>query len=110
MQILVTVILTALQAVEALLTSTGVGSAAIDNVLSLLVKIIPLIGQEYATVVPYIKNIIAALKNDPTATAAQLAQLAELDAQADQAFEAAAAAADAADATAAGKPASGATS
>lgn len=98
MSALVTIILAALQAVEAILAQTGLGSAAVDGVINLLVQIIPLLQQEAATVIPYIKNIIAALQNNPQTTAAQMAQLATLDAQADQAFEAAAAAAQAQDA------------
>lgn len=97
MSAMVTIILTALQAVEALLTATGVTSDIVTKVIGLLVQILPVIETEYETIVPYIKNIIAALKADPATTTAQLAQLAELDAQADQAFEAAATAAQAQD-------------
>lgn len=97
MSAMVTIILAALQAVEALLTATGVTSDIVTKVIGLLVQILPVIETEYETIVPYIKNIIAALKADPATTDAQLAQLATLDAQADQAFEAAATAAQAQD-------------
>lgn len=97
MSAMVTIILAALQAVEALLTATGVTSDIVTKVIGLLVQILPVIETEYETIVPYIKNIIAALQADPATTAAQLAQLATLDAQADQAFEAAATAAQAQD-------------
>lgn len=90
MSALVTIILTALQAVEALLGATGIASGTIDKVISLLVEIIPLVEKEAVTVIPYIKNIIAALQGNADVTAAQLSQLSTLDAAADQAFEAAA--------------------
>jgi len=88
----VTLILAALQAVEALLSASGVTNAMVDAVINLLVQIIPLLETEARTVIPYIQNIIAALKNNPATTAAQLAQLSTLDAAADDAFEKAAAA------------------
>lgn len=97
MSALVTIVLAALQAVEALLTSTGIASSAVTTVINLLIQIIPLLEKEATTIIPYIKNIIAALQNNPQTTADQLAQLATLDAQADQAFEAAAVAAQAQD-------------
>lgn len=97
MSAMVTIILAALQAVEALLTATGVTSDIVTKVIGLLVQILPVIETEYETIVPYIKNIIAALQADPATTAEQLAQLATLDAQADQAFDAAATAAQAQD-------------
>lgn len=90
MSALVTIILTALQAVEALLGATGLASGTIDKVIALLVEIIPLVEKEAETVIPYIKNIIAALQGNAATTADQLSQLAALDAAADQAFEAAA--------------------
>lgn len=96
---MVAIILTALQAIEALMGVTGLTSDAITKVINLLVQVIPLIEKEYEDVVPYIQNIIAVLKNDPATTAAQLAQLSELDATADQAFEAAAVKAQAEDGT-----------
>lgn len=97
MSAMVTIILAALQAVEALLSATGLTSAAVTKVIGLLVQILPAIETEYETIVPYIKNIIAALQANSATTAEQLAQLETLDQQADQAFEAAATAAQAQD-------------
>lgn len=97
MSAMVTIILAALQAVEALLSATGLTTDVVTKVIGLLVQILPAIETEYETVVPYIKNIIAALQADPATTADQLAQLTTLDQQADQAFEAAATAAQAQD-------------
>jgi hypothetical protein len=101
MSTLVTIILAALQAVEALLDETGFGSNSVNKVISLLIQIIPLVSEEASTVIPYIKNIIAALKNDPATTQDQLSQLDSLDQAADQAFEAAATEATAQDQAAA---------
>lgn len=69
-------------------------STLISNIINALIQIIPVLVKEVQDVAPMVKNIIAALKNDPATTADQLAQLETLDAQVDQAFEAAAAQAE----------------
>ena len=73
-----------------LLPALSDNSEMIANIINALIQIIPVIVKEVQDVAPMVKNIIAALKNDPATTADQLAQLDALDAQVDQAFEAAA--------------------
>ena len=73
-----------------LLPALSGNSEMIANIINALIQIIPVIVKEVQDVAPMVKNIIAALKNDPATTADQLAQLDALDAQVDQAFEAAA--------------------
>lgn len=70
-------------------------AALVDTIINALVTMMPFIIAEAQTLVTPVRNIIAALSDDPTTTAAQLAALQELDAQADAAFEAAAADTDA---------------
>ena len=72
-------------------------ASLIATIINALVQILPVIVKEIQDVAPFVKNIIAALKNDPNTTADQLAQLQALDAQVDQAFEAAASDAQAQD-------------
>jgi hypothetical protein len=74
------------------------GGGAVSPILAILGQVVPVVVQEAQDLAPIVKNIIAALKNDPTATADELATLDALDAQVDAAFEAAAAAAQAEDA------------
>lgn len=73
------------------------GGAAVAPILDALVKVVPVVIQEAQDLMPIVKNIITALKNDPATTPAQLETLAALDAQVDAAFDAAAAAAEAED-------------
>lgn len=68
----------------------GGNSVLIANIVSTLIALIPAITEEVQTLIPMVKNIIAALQADPTTTAAQLATLVTLDAQCDSAFEQAA--------------------
>lgn len=65
--------------------------AAINGVISILEKLMPLIVDEVSAVYTSAKNIIAALSANPATTAEQAATLAQFDAQVDAAFEAAAA-------------------
>jgi hypothetical protein len=88
------IILTLLQQLLPLITTSG-NAAVIGNVITALTNILPLVVSEVETLIPPIKNIIAALSASPATTAEQLATLQALDAQADAAFEAAAAATDA---------------
>lgn len=73
-----------------LLPLIGGNSTAIASVIQTLIALLPAITQEIETLVPMVKNIIAALQADPATTADQLATLAALDQQCDAAFEAAA--------------------
>lgn len=89
-------------AITALLTllkviSPAMGAGEVSAIINALIQIIPLLSKELTDVLPMIKNIIAALRNNPAANAELLAQLADLDAQVDAAFDAAAAAAEAED-------------
>lgn len=72
-------------------------STAVGSTISTITTLVPTLIQEYQDVLPFVKNIIATLKNDPATTAAQLAQLKALDKQVDDAFDTAAAAAQAED-------------
>jgi hypothetical protein len=73
-----------------LLPLIGGNSTAIAGIINTLIALIPAITQEVETLIPMVKNIIAALQADPTTTAAQLATLSALDADCDAAFETAA--------------------
>ena len=73
------------------------GATTVTSIIGMLSQIIPVLIKEYQDVVPFIKNIIAALKDNGSVTADQVAQLEALDAKVDQEFEAAAAAAQAED-------------
>ncbi len=91
---MITVALTAIFAlIEQVLPLLGVaGSPLITSIITVLENVLPLIITEIPTVYTAVKNIIAALSNDPNTTSAQLATLQALDAQVDAAFDAAAAA------------------
>jgi hypothetical protein len=89
-------IVAALSALMPILTSAG--ATQIEPIVSLLVNLIPALVGELTSLIPEVKNIIAALQGNGSVTAAQMTTLATLDAQCDAAFEAAA--------TAAGQPAS----
>ena len=88
----ITTLLTLLATVVGGLTD----STQIATVITTLEQIVAAGIQEVEAVTPYIQNIISALQNNASVTAAQMAQLTALDTAADTAFEAAAAAAGAA--------------
>lgn len=90
----ITALLALLQALMPMLTS----ATSVQSVINALVQIIPVLVKEFQDVVPIIKNIIAALSENPATTEEQLAELAKLDEKVDAEFEAAAAAAQAEDA------------
>jgi len=71
------------------------GSSQIASVIATLQQIVQTGIAEIEAVGPFIKNIIAALKNNSAVTADQMTALEQLDQQTDAAFEAAAAAAGA---------------
>lgn len=95
-----------LMILQLLLPNIG-GKANVAGIVSALATLVPAIIKEYQELLPIVKNIIAALKNDPATTAVLLAQLKQLDAQCDAAFEDAAAAATAEDEAAAASEAAG---
>lgn len=70
-----------------LLPAVGASSAGIQSIINAMVSIIPALIQEAMDMVPIVQNIIAALKNNPATTSAQLVTLNALDAQCDAAFE-----------------------
>jgi hypothetical protein len=67
----------------------GGSTSTVGMVINTLTEVVPLVIKEYQDVAPFIKNIIAALKDDPAATQAQLDALDVLDKQVDDAFDAA---------------------
>lgn len=91
-----------LSAVLALLQTIApsLGSSAIQNVINILVQLLPVAIKEVQDLTPAIKNIIAALSSNPAATADQLATLKALDTLTDANFDAAADKAQAEDAAA----------
>jgi hypothetical protein len=68
----------------------GTNSTLTVNIINTLIALIPAITQEVETLIPMVKNIIAALQDDSTITPDDLTALQALDAQCDAAFEAAA--------------------
>lgn len=79
------------------LLPVGGNSALIEKIIDALVAVYPLVVQEYKDLTPIVKNIITALRSDPSTTAAQLDALDKLEAQLDADYEMAAAAAAAED-------------
>lgn len=65
----------------------GSNTALINSIIDVLAKWVPLITDEVQSIVPAIKNIIAALSANPATTAQQLDDLQKLDAQVDAAFD-----------------------
>jgi hypothetical protein len=80
----------------------GSSTSGIASAISLLINLIPALTNELVGLIPEVKNIIAALQQTTAVTSDQITQLQTLDAQCDANFEAAA--------TAAGDPATSATS
>ena len=72
-------------------TKNAYTTNAINGVIGIIEKLMPLIVDEISAVYQSAKNIIAALSANPATTAEQAATLAQFDAQVDAAFEAAAA-------------------
>ncbi len=68
----------------------GQNSSLIESIVNTLISLYPLIVQEFNDLVPEVNNIIAALKNTDGITDAQWAELDALQAQADSEFDQAA--------------------
>lgn len=83
----VSIITGLLSLVGNLVPLAGGASSTVGMVISTLTEVVPLVVKEYQDVAPFIKNIIAALKDDPVATQAQLDALDALDKQVDDAFD-----------------------
>lgn len=84
------VILGLLQGILAIIPSLT-GSAAIGNIINMLINALPTIVKVVTDAVPIVKNIISALQNHNDITQEQWDALAKLNADCDAAFEAEAA-------------------
>jgi hypothetical protein len=85
---IVAVIVSLLQGVLAMLESTGVSSAQVDRIITMLIGIVPYVGQIAADIATPIQNIIAALQSKAEITPAQTAALTALDTMMDANFTA----------------------
>ncbi|WP_459632326.1 hypothetical protein, partial [Bradyrhizobium diazoefficiens] len=92
-----TAMLTTILSLISALVPAGTNAALIEKIVAALIQIVPVVVKEYRDLVPIVRNIIGALKADPSTTAAQLEQLQQLEVEWDADFEAAAAAAIAED-------------
>ena len=90
----ISAIIAMIEQIIPLLGTSAATTTMITTIIDTLTKILPLIIDFVPTVYQSIKNIIAALSNDPSTTPAQWTALQALDAQVDTAFDAAAAAVD----------------
>lgn len=81
-------VLTLIEQILPLLTSSGSTVTLIENIINALIKLMPMIEDEVSTVYQSVKNIIAALSANPAATADQVASLQALDKQVDNAWDA----------------------
>lgn len=88
-----TILTSLLSLVGNLVPIAGGSTSTVGMIIKTLTEVVPLVIKEYQDVAPFVKNIIAALKNDPAATQKQLDQLDALNKQVDDAFDAAAKAA-----------------
>ncbi|MCK1693749.1 hypothetical protein [Bradyrhizobium sp. 144] len=93
-----TAMLTTILGLISALVPAGTNAALIEKIIEALIAIVPVVVKEYQDLVPIVRNIIGALKADPSTTSAQLEELQQLEVQWDADFEAAAAAATAEDA------------
>lgn len=87
--------------IQVLLPAMGGNAALVSKIIEALVALIPILITTYKDLVPIAKNIIIALKADPSTTIEQLDALDIAEAQLDAAYEVAAAAAEAEDTAAA---------
>ena len=94
MTAVITAILSMIEQLLPAISSAGTASL-ITSIINALTGMLPYIIDEIEALVGPVKNIIAALSDNPATTAAQAATLATLDAQVDAAFAAAAAPTDA---------------
>lgn len=82
-----TILLTALQLLLSLLPQIGLNNANVNQILAMLIQIVPIVSKLSGPIVDSVKAIIAALQSSDDLTPEQLATLdalsAELDAQYD---------------------------
>ena len=83
-----TVFSTLLQTILSLIPQIT-SSATINQIVTMLINLIPIAVQEAQDVVPLIRNIIAALSNSSSVTPDQVAALKALDAEIDASYDAA---------------------
>ena len=86
-----TAILAVLSLIEQILPMLGSSSTTvtmIENIISVLTKLLPYIIDEISTVYTAVKNIIAQLQNSGAPTPDQITALQSLDAQVDAAWDA----------------------
>lgn len=81
------VITVAITFIQAMLPKLLGDSNAVQSVIEMLIKIIPVLVQEYKDILPAVQNIIAVLTADESTTAEQRKKLEELDAIVDAAFD-----------------------
>lgn len=84
------IITTVLSLIQAILAGTGVTSTLITSIINTLEQIVPLVVSEVPVLAADVKNIIASLQGNSQTPAQLMATLANLDAQADSALDAAA--------------------
>jgi hypothetical protein len=94
MTAIISAVLSMLTTLLPLITSSG-NADMIESIITTLANLMPNIVAEVESLVPVVKNIIAALQANPATTESQLAALQLLDQQCDAAFESAAASTDA---------------
>lgn len=87
---IVTAIIALIEQMMPLLGTSAATASMVATIIDALTKILPLIVDFIPVVYQSIKNIIAALSNDPSTTPVQWQALQALDAQVDSAFDAAA--------------------
>lgn len=88
-----------LSLIAALLPQLAGNSPMMEKIIAALVALVPIIVQEYKDLVPIVKNIIVAVRSDPSTTGAQLDDLDKMEAMLDADFDAAATAAQVEDGT-----------
>ena len=81
-------VLTLIGNILPLLTGGSTTVTLIENIISALIKFMPMIVNEVGTVYQSVKNIIGALSSNPAATADQMTTLTTLDKQVDDAWNA----------------------
>lgn len=91
---LATAIIAVIQTLMQIMGTAGSTTTAVDNIISLIQKVLPLLVDFVPTLYTAIKNIVIELKADPATTQAQWAVLDAIDTQLDTANDAAIAAVD----------------
>lgn len=61
---------------------------AIQNIIKILIQLIPVLVQEYQAVIPMVRNVVSALSTNGAITPAQITELEALNAKIDAEFDA----------------------